>query len=126
MGIHTGEDWNGVGGGEPDLGQAVSAVANGRVVVAENCGRLWGNVVIVEHVFYENHERRKISSLYAHLQTIKIGRGEEVKRRQRIGAVGQDPDKTFNAHLHLELRWDETLATTFWQSSDGKAVTMMR
>jgi murein DD-endopeptidase MepM/ murein hydrolase activator NlpD len=123
MGIHTGEDWN---GGDTDLGQDVFAVANGRVVFAENCGRLWGNVVIVEHVFYENHQRRKIRSLYAHLQTIKVRRGEEVKRRQSIATVGQDPDKTFNAHLHLELRWDETLAPTYWPSSDGKDEKWMR
>jgi murein DD-endopeptidase MepM/ murein hydrolase activator NlpD len=126
MGIHTGEDWNGAGGGDTDLGQDVFAVANGRVVFAENCGRLWGNVVIVEHVFYENHQRRKIRSLYAHLQTIKVRRGEEVKRRQSIATVGQDPDKTFNAHLHLELRWDEKLAPTYWPSSDGKDEKWMR
>src|SRR5262249_2647785 len=48
MGIHTGEDWNGSGGGDTDLGQGVFAVANGRVVFAENCGRLWGNVIIIE------------------------------------------------------------------------------
>ena len=126
MGIHTGEDWNGSGGGDTDLGQDVLAVANGRVIFAENCGRLWGNVVIIEHVFYENYERRKIRSLYAHLQTIKVRRGEDVKRRQLIATVGQDPDKTFNAHLHLELRWDETLAPTYWPSSDGKDEKWMR
>src|SRR5262249_55151764 len=54
MGLHTGEDWNGNGGGDTDLGQDVFAVANGRVVFAENCGRLWGNLVIIEHVYYEN------------------------------------------------------------------------
>jgi len=53
IGIHTGEDWNGSGGGDTDLGQDVFAVANGRVVFAESCGRLWGNVVILEHVFGE-------------------------------------------------------------------------
>jgi murein DD-endopeptidase MepM/ murein hydrolase activator NlpD len=126
MGIHTGEDWNGAGRGDTDLGQDVFVVANGRVVFAENCGRLWGNVVIVEHIFYENHERRKIRSLYAHLQTIKVRPGEEVKRRQPIATIGQDPDKTFNAHLHLELRWDETLAPTYWPSSDGKDEKWMR
>src|SRR5215813_3955977 len=125
-GIHTGEDWNGNGGGDTDLGQDVMAVANGRVVFAENCGRLWGNVVIIEHAFYENHERRKIRSLYAHLQTIEVRRGQEVKRRQLIATVGQDPDKTFKAHLHLELRWDETLAPTYWPSSDGKDEKWMR
>ena len=126
LGIHTGEDWNGSGGANTDLGQDVYAVANGRVVFAENCGKLWGNVVIIEHIFYENHERRKIRSLYAHLQMIKVRRGEEVKKRQPIATIGQDPDKTFNAHLHLELRWDETLAPTYWPSSNGKDEKWMR
>jgi murein DD-endopeptidase MepM/ murein hydrolase activator NlpD len=51
LGIHPGEDWNGRGGGNTDLGQDVFAVANGRVAFAEHCGRLWGNVVIIEHIF---------------------------------------------------------------------------
>lgn len=59
FGIHPGEDWNGVGGGNTDLGQDVFAVANGRVVFAEHCGKLWGNVVILEHIFYENNEKKK-------------------------------------------------------------------
>ena len=33
-GIHTGEDWNGRGGGDTDFGQPVMAVATGKVVVA--------------------------------------------------------------------------------------------
>lgn len=43
-----------------------------------------------------------------------------MRRRQPIATVGQDPDKTFNAHLHLELRWDAPLASTYWPSSQGK------
>lgn len=120
LGIHPGEDWNGSGGNNTDLGQEVYAVANGRVVFAENCGELWGNVVIIEHTFYENDEKRKIRSLYAHLQEIKIEKGKDVKRRQVIATVGQDPEKLFDAHLHLELRWDETLPPTYWASSNGK------
>ena len=41
LGLHTGEDWNGNGGGNTDLGQGVHAVANGRVTFAQHCGRLW-------------------------------------------------------------------------------------
>ena len=120
LGIHTGEDWNGGGGGATDLGQNVHAVANGRVVFAEHCGRLWGNVVIVEHHFYENEQRRKILSLYAHLLEIKVRAGDKIKRRQVIATIGQDPEKLFSPHLHLELRWDETLSPTYWPSSNGK------
>lgn len=126
LGIHTGEDWNGAGGGNTDVGQPVYAVANGRVVFAENCGRLWGNVVIIEHVFYENDERREIRSLYAHLNEIKIDAGAEVRRRQLIATVGQDPEKLFSAHLHLELRRDATLAPTYWPSSNGRDVAWVR
>lgn len=126
LGLHPGEDWNGAGGANTDLGQPVRAVANGRVVFAENCGPLWGNVVIVEHLFYENQEKRRIRSLYAHLNEIRVRRGEEVRRRQEIATIGQDPEKLFAAHLHLELRWDETLPPTYWPTSDGKDETWVR
>jgi hypothetical protein len=120
LGIHPGEDWNGVGGGDTDLGQNVYAVANGRVAFAENCGKLWGNVLMIDHTYYENHEKRTIRSVYAHLQKINVQSGAEVRRRQLIATVGQDPDKLYNAHLHLELRWDASLPATYWPTSNGK------
>jgi murein DD-endopeptidase MepM/ murein hydrolase activator NlpD len=126
LGIHPGEDWNGNGGKNTDRGQPVYAVANGRVVFAESCGRLWGNVIVIEHTFYENSEKKKIRSVYAHLLEIKVRAGDEVKRRQHIAAIGQDPDKTYDAHLHLELRWDDTLAPNYWPSSNGKDEAWVR
>ncbi len=120
LGIHTGEDWNGAGGGNTDLGQDVHAVANGRVTFARDCGPLWGNVILIEHRYFVNHEARKIISLYAHLKEIKVNVGDLIKRRQVIATIGQDPDKTFLAHLHLELRWDKTIEPTYWPSSNGK------
>jgi murein DD-endopeptidase MepM/ murein hydrolase activator NlpD len=126
QGIHPAEDWNGAGGGDTALGQPVFAAANGRVVFAEQYGRLWGNVIVIDHVFYENHLKRRIRSLYAHLQTLRVKAGELVKRRQQIATIGQDPDKAFRAHLHLELRWDETLAPTYRPSSNGKDLIWVR
>lgn len=120
LGIHPGEDWNGVGGGDTDLGQEVYAVAHGRVAFAQNCGRLWGNVLMIDHTYYENHQKRKIRSVYAHLQQLKVQAGADVRRRQLVATVGQDPDKLYNAHLHLELRWDTSLSPTYWPSSDSK------
>ncbi|HWN11754.1 MAG TPA: L,D-transpeptidase family protein [Pyrinomonadaceae bacterium] len=126
LGIHPGEDWNGSGGGNSDLGQDVFAVANGRVTFAANCGKLWGNVIVIKHAFYENHEKQYVISLYAHLQKINVRVGETVSRRQRIATIGQDPDKLFDAHLHLELRRDESLAPTYWPSSDNKDVNWVK
>ncbi len=126
LGIHPAEDWNGRGGGNTDYGQDVFAVANGRVKFAQNYGQPWGNVVVVEHIFYENHEKQKILSLYAHLSELKVKVGEEVKRRQVIAAIGQDPNKTFAAHLHLELRWDESLTPSYWPSSNNKDLAWIK
>jgi murein DD-endopeptidase MepM/ murein hydrolase activator NlpD len=122
FGIHTGEDWNGNGGGNTDLGQEVYAVGNGRVTAAGAYGQPWGNMIVIDHIFYENNERKSIRSVYAHLQHINVRVGQEVKRRQLIGTIGQDPDKTFGAHLHLELRWDSSLSPTYWPSSNGKDI----
>lgn len=120
LGIHPAEDWNGTGGGDTDLGQDVHAVANGRVVYAQNFGQPWGNVIVIDHVFYENDQRRTIRSLYAHLSEAHVQVGDSVTRRQQIGLIGKDPNKTFPAHLHLELRWDADLPPTYWPSSNGK------
>ena len=126
LGIHPGEDWNGSGGRNTDLGQDVFAVANGRVTFAANCGKLWGNVIVIKHTFYENHEKKQVISLYAHLNEIKVRAGEAVRRRQRIATIGQDPDKLFDAHLHLELRLDESLPPTYWPSSNNRDVNWVK
>jgi murein DD-endopeptidase MepM/ murein hydrolase activator NlpD len=126
LGIHPGEDWNGSGGKNTDRGQEVYAVANGRVVFAESCGKLWGNVIVLEHTFYQNYERKTIQSVYAHLLDIQVRAGEIVQRRQLIAHIGQDPDKTYDAHLHLELRADLTLAPNYWPSSNGKDQAWVR
>ena len=126
LGIHPGEDWNGGGGGNTDFGQDVYSIANGRVKEAGNFGQPWGNVAIIEHVFYSNHEKRTIYSLYAHLAKISVEIGQIIKRRQNIGNIGRDPDETFSAHLHLELRWNGDLPPTYWPSSNGKDDTWLR
>ena len=125
-GIHTGEDWSGVGPPASDFGQDVHAVANGKVAFADFCGRLWGNVVMIDHIFFENNEKKVIRSVYAHLHEIKTRAGDVVERRQVIATVGQDPDKLFAPHLHLELRWDQSLSPTYWPSSNGKDFSWMK
>jgi murein DD-endopeptidase MepM/ murein hydrolase activator NlpD len=125
-GIHTGEDWSGNGPPDSDLAQNVHTVATGRVAFADFCGKLWGNVVMIDHVFYENNRKKSIRSVYGHLNEIKVRVDEQVQRRQVIGTVGQDPEKLFAPHLHLELRWDKSLGPTYWPSSNGKDALWIR
>jgi murein DD-endopeptidase MepM/ murein hydrolase activator NlpD len=119
-GIHPAEDWGGSGPPASDLGQPIHALATGKVAFADFCGRLFGNVVMIDHIFYENAQKKTIRSVYVHLHEILVRSGELVQRRQVVGTVGQDPDKLFAPHLHLELRWDQSLSPTFWPSSNGK------
>ena len=46
---HMGEDWNGLEGGNSDLGKPVYATASGVVVLARNMRMSWGNLVIIRH-----------------------------------------------------------------------------
>jgi len=97
---HLGDDWNGVGGGNSDLGDPIFSICNGYVVSCEHNGSGWGNVIRVVHRL---KPEKFIESLYAHCETMEVKPGEWVKRGQRIATIG-NADGTYWAHLHLELR----------------------
>ena len=69
---HWGEDWNGAGGGDSDLGDPVCATANGLVVYAQNYKMGWGNVVILRHAYVESGKTQFVDSLYGHLHEILV------------------------------------------------------
>jgi murein DD-endopeptidase MepM/ murein hydrolase activator NlpD len=127
LGIHTGEDWNGKGGGNTDFGQPVYATAKGTVKEAKDFGAPWGNVVYIEHSFQENGNIKKVFSLYAHLNEIKTEKGKTVARGEKIGTVG-DGHKSFPSHLHFEIRKPEmeSYAVTYWPSSENKSVQWVK
>jgi murein DD-endopeptidase MepM/ murein hydrolase activator NlpD len=100
---HLGEDWNGLGGGDSDLGDPVYAIATGRVVFAEDVGGGWGNVVRVVHRVDDAGGAGEVESLYAHLEQIDVGVGELVWRGQVLGGIGTAGGQ-YRAHLHLEVR----------------------
>jgi murein DD-endopeptidase MepM/ murein hydrolase activator NlpD len=93
---HLGNDWNGNGGRDTDLGDPVFAAATGVVISATNIGYDWGNVVRVVHSC-------GVETLYAHLGKIETAVGAVVQRGQRIGVIGKIPNST-GAHLHFEIR----------------------
>jgi murein DD-endopeptidase MepM/ murein hydrolase activator NlpD len=98
-----GEDWDGVRGGDTDLGDPIYAIGDGVVVFARDCHMGWGNVVIIRHAYREHGEIKNIDSLYGHLQTILVRRGQAVTRGQKIAAMG-NAHGIYDAHLHLEVR----------------------
>lgn len=102
---HLGEDWNGIGGGNTDLGDPVHATANGLVVYAQDFRAGWGNVVIVRHAYYERGDLRFVDSLYGHLARIAVREGQRVERGAQVGTIGTAHGR-YPAHLHFEIRKD--------------------
>jgi murein DD-endopeptidase MepM/ murein hydrolase activator NlpD len=101
--MHLGDDLNGIGGENSDLGDPVFAVAEGRVLAAREGGPGWGNVIIVLHAYNESGERKYVQSFYGHVQTILIAPREMVRRGQQIATIGTGGGKYW-AHLHFEMR----------------------
>lgn len=100
---HLGEDWDGVRGGDTDLGDPIYSIGNGIVVFAHDCHMGWGNVVIVRHTYREGGEIKNIDSLYGHLNSILVRRGQSITRGQEIATMGT-AHGLYDAHLHLEIR----------------------
>jgi hypothetical protein len=100
---HMGEDWNGLEGGNSDLGKPVYAAANGIVVLARDMRMGWGNLVIVRHIYLEDRQMKTADSVYAHLDKILVREGKQIVRGQQIGTIGTNRGM-YTAHLHFEIR----------------------
>jgi murein DD-endopeptidase MepM/ murein hydrolase activator NlpD len=100
---HLGEDWDGVGGGDTDLGDPIYVIGDGVVVFARDCHMGWGNVIIVRHAYREGGVTHNIDSLYGHLQKLMVRPGQKVRRGEQIATLG-NAHGLYDAHLHLEIR----------------------
>lgn len=101
-GPHPGQDFNGNGGGDTDLGDPVYAVANGTVVFsAVGSGTSWGNIIMIEHSLPDGS---KVWSQYAHLKDRYYGSGATVNKGDQIGTIGKGYNNIYSAHLHFEIR----------------------
>ncbi len=97
---HLGDDINGIGGGDSDLGDPVYAVADGTVVYAAWPSDGWGNVVVLLH---ERPSGEPVNSFYGHLDRFGVFVGQRIRRGEKIGEVGTARGR-YLAHLHFELR----------------------
>jgi len=106
---HLGEDWNGNGGGDSDLGDPIYATARGVVVFSENIGVGWGNMIIIRHAFREADGRiNMVDSLYGHMLERKVRAGEIVERGQLIATMGGN-NGMYPVHLHFEIHKNLTM-----------------
>lgn len=101
--IHLGDDLNGIGGENSDLGDPVYAVADGQVIFAHEGGPGWGKIVILVHAYRENGVRKYVQSYYAHLERMLVMPPTLVRRGQQIATVGTGNGR-YLAHLHFEMR----------------------
>ena len=77
------------------IGTPIYASGNGRVIIAERSST-YGNVVYISHGY-------GYKTIYAHMSKIKARRGQEVKRGDLIGYVG-NTGLSVAAHLHYEIQ----------------------
>ncbi len=102
---HLGEDWNGRGGGNTDLGDPVTCAGDGVVVYSDDFKAGWGNVIIVRHAYRERNGRIYfIDTLYGHLDKRMAKLYDRVKRGEQLGTIGRGPHNMYYAHLHFEVR----------------------
>lgn len=96
---HPGEDWNGRGGGDSDMGQPVYAVGRG-LVFWKGWANGFGNAVMTIHKLPDGEI---VVSFYTHLQSYTdLSLLSEVSHSTIIGYVGKTD--TVAAHLHWEIR----------------------
>jgi murein DD-endopeptidase MepM/ murein hydrolase activator NlpD len=78
-------------------GDAISAAAGGRVILAGWFGG-YGNCVVVDH-------GGGVSTLYAHQTSVAVSYGDSVSAGDTVGYVGSTGLST-GPHLHFEVRVD--------------------
>ncbi len=86
--LHTGVDL------VAPKGTQILATGDGRIVKAEYSEN-YGNHIVIQH-------NVKYSSMYAHLESIKVEPGDQVKTGDQIGLIG-NTGQSLGIHLHYEL-----------------------
>ncbi|MBE2283693.1 MAG: M23 family metallopeptidase [Prosthecobacter sp.] len=101
---HLGDDLNGIGGGNSDLGDPVHAAGAGRVIYAGVPSPDWGNMILIAHRLPDGDELGPVvQTVYAHLESMRVRAGQVVQRGDVIGTVGTAAGRYW-AHLHFEVR----------------------
>jgi hypothetical protein len=100
---------NGIDLSRSKVGLPIYAAADGVVTVAVEKLKSYGR-----HVFIHHDEHGGFITIYGHLQSMSVKKGDKVQAGQQIGTMGGDPTDadpydgySTGPHLHFELRPDE-------------------
>lgn len=91
--VHTGLD---IANPQGKIGDPVTPFMKGRVTYVGNLSWGYGKHIIIDH-------GNNISSLYAHLSSVSVSEGQDVKPGDVIGLEGSTGWST-GPHLHFEIR----------------------
>ena len=89
-----------------NMGTAVVAAADGKVIKSGYEKNGYGNFVILEH-------SSGFVTLYAHCSLISVSVGDKVKAGQTVALSGSSGRST-GPHLHFEVRLHNTLLNPLW------------
>lgn len=78
-----------------NVGSEVYSTAQGRVVKVMYSKYGYGNRIVIQHAY-------GFETLYAHLDVIKVKKGQWINKNQLIGSVGNGGAST-GSHLHYEI-----------------------
>jgi hypothetical protein len=106
MARHLGDDLNGIGGWNSDLGDPLYACGDGRVIYTGIPSDGWGKMIVLAHRVPDAAAPqgwRVYVTTYAHLDTVEVRSGDFVRCGARMGSAGTAEGK-YLAHLHFEVR----------------------
>jgi len=98
------------------LGSPVLAAADGLVTVAQEGRDTCGAIVVIDHLTFG------YSTIYCHLSQVSVSPGEEVKRGQRIGAIGTTGLSAWPGYEHVH--WELQPRGRFWDREDPLSRTV--
>lgn len=107
---HTGADLNNNSPKwDSDRGAPVYSIARGEVIFAERIyNSTWGNVIVIRHAPLP--DGRIVYSRYAHVEDMRVKKGDKVERGQHIANVG-NAFGMLAYHLHFDIVKTDVLET---------------
>ncbi|MBN1250569.1 MAG: M23 family metallopeptidase [Bacteroidales bacterium] len=102
---HLGADFNGIEGGDSDLGDTIKSIGNGVVTYSDGC---------LLNIMHRTIDKKHfiITSIYYHCDTLFVSENEIVKGGQVIALLGKKDTQV--AHLHFEIATDTNMVGGFY------------